>query len=467
LPRAVEHYHEAEAILRSIAVEDVRLGWVYVGLAQVAVWDVRVAEGLAASARALEIADHVHDDALWAQAAIARGGHLMSAGHISEGLRLMHRGWRVADRLNDPGAFFAAFLGSAFAHWIVDPREVSVWCDRELTRPRIAQAPGPYRRLQGRLAAARALAGDMPAARALVSEGAASYDSWEVLFWQGDWETCAALASHRISASRRGGERAFALEATFDLARVRAVEGRLTAAKALLDEALAVAVDGGEQTYAVAVRALLARVCAESGSVNEARRHVEEARRGVSNGDDWRGLAGQLELAEAEAELDKGTKLAPAAERLSAVEDRILRAIETFRRHAYPWGEAEASLVWARLLRAAAQPTAAERKWREAEELYRQHQAGTAWIARVERYRAALASPTCGLSPRELEVLRLVAAGRTNRQIAEDLVISLHTVARHVSNIFDKTGVSNRAEAATYAHRQGVVSADESGRIAS
>ena len=106
---------------------------------------------------------------------------------------------------------------------------------------------------------------------------------------------------------------------------------------------------------------------------------------------------------------------------------------------------------------------AADRTWRAAEELYRQHDAGAAWLARVERYRAALAPPSGGLSQRELEVLRLIAAGRTNRQIAEELVISLYTVARHVSNIFDKTGVSNRAEAVTFAHNQGVVAGQRQG----
>ena len=60
------------------------------------------------------------------------------------------------------------------------------------------------------------------------------------------------------------------------------------------------------------------------------------------------------------------------------------------------------------------------------------------------------------LSLREIEVLRLIAAGKTNQQIAEALVISLNTVARHVSHIFEKTGVANRTEAANYAHHQGL-----------
>jgi DNA-binding CsgD family transcriptional regulator len=71
---------------------------------------------------------------------------------------------------------------------------------------------------------------------------------------------------------------------------------------------------------------------------------------------------------------------------------------------------------------------------------------------------AAPAAPTwpAGLTGREVEVLRLIAAGHSNRAIAEALFISPNTVLRHVSNIFAKIGVANRAEAAAYATRQGL-----------
>jgi DNA-binding NarL/FixJ family response regulator len=62
-----------------------------------------------------------------------------------------------------------------------------------------------------------------------------------------------------------------------------------------------------------------------------------------------------------------------------------------------------------------------------------------------------------GLTPRELEVLRLVAAGNTNRAIANALVISDKTVARHVSNIFVKLGVPSRSAATAFAYQHGLV----------
>jgi DNA-binding CsgD family transcriptional regulator len=62
-----------------------------------------------------------------------------------------------------------------------------------------------------------------------------------------------------------------------------------------------------------------------------------------------------------------------------------------------------------------------------------------------------------GLSPRELEVLRLVATGRTNAAIAAALVLSEKTVARHVSNIFAKLGLTSRSAATAYAYEHGLV----------
>ena len=61
------------------------------------------------------------------------------------------------------------------------------------------------------------------------------------------------------------------------------------------------------------------------------------------------------------------------------------------------------------------------------------------------------------LTPRELQVLRLVAAGKTNRAIAAELVLSERTVDRHVSNIFTKLGMSSRAAATAYAYKHQLV----------
>jgi DNA-binding CsgD family transcriptional regulator len=64
---------------------------------------------------------------------------------------------------------------------------------------------------------------------------------------------------------------------------------------------------------------------------------------------------------------------------------------------------------------------------------------------------SARASNPGGLTDREVEVLRLLARGDTNRLIGDELYISPKTVGRHVENIYAKIGVSTRAGAALYA----------------
>ena len=61
-----------------------------------------------------------------------------------------------------------------------------------------------------------------------------------------------------------------------------------------------------------------------------------------------------------------------------------------------------------------------------------------------------------GLSPRELQILRLVSQGLSNREIGRELTVSEHTAANHVRSILRKTGSANRTEAAAYAHRRGL-----------
>ena len=86
-----------------------------------------------------------------------------------------------------------------------------------------------------------------------------------------------------------------------------------------------------------------------------------------------------------------------------------------------------------------------------------QHFGVEADVVRAQRQerKSRVVHPT-GLSEREVEVLRLLAAGKSNQQIADDLFISLNTVSHHLRNIFVKTGAVNRTEAASFAHQHGL-----------
>lgn len=77
-------------------------------------------------------------------------------------------------------------------------------------------------------------------------------------------------------------------------------------------------------------------------------------------------------------------------------------------------------------------------------------------LERLQQMRTAI-RPGSPLSPREAEVLALVANGKSNAAIAADLVISEKTVARHMSNIFSKLAVSSRCEATAWAYRHGMM----------
>lgn len=86
-------------------------------------------------------------------------------------------------------------------------------------------------------------------------------------------------------------------------------------------------------------------------------------------------------------------------------------------------------------------------------------------LARAGAMAARLAEQTtamertapAGLSPREIEVLRLVAAGRSNREIAEALFLSARTVERHITNLYAKIGVHGRSEAIAFAHEHDLI----------
>ena len=80
-------------------------------------------------------------------------------------------------------------------------------------------------------------------------------------------------------------------------------------------------------------------------------------------------------------------------------------------------------------------------------------------LAATERLGRELVSESSGgaLTPREIEVLRLVASGKTNKRIADALDISEKTVARHLSNIFVKLDLPSRAAATAYAFQHQLV----------
>jgi DNA-binding CsgD family transcriptional regulator/tetratricopeptide (TPR) repeat protein len=143
--------------------------------------------------------------------------------------------------------------------------------------------------------------------------------------------------------------------------------------------------------------------------------------------------------------------LAASAGEWQAARPAFEDAVDLYARAGGRWEGAHARRNLARALRALGHDGAAEREARAADETLRMLGAGA--IAPD-----AAAAPA-GLTGRELEVLRLIARGRSNAEIAAELVLSVRTVERHIANIYDKIGASGRAAraaAASYALAAGV-----------
>jgi len=139
-------------------------------------------------------------------------------------------------------------------------------------------------------------------------------------------------------------------------------------------------------------------------------------------------------------------------------------AVDHFTRCGLPFEAAHARLDLARALASSGRATAAREEAEAARATFGRLGAGhglelaARLLAGLDEASAKgrhLRSET-GLSARELEVLRLIAEGLTNSEIATRLVISEHTVHRHVTNILRKLGVSSRVAATAYAHRHGL-----------
>ena len=123
-----------------------------------------------------------------------------------------------------------------------------------------------------------------------------------------------------------------------------------------------------------------------------------------------------------------------------------------------PYESARVRVLLARAQRALGDADGAEMDLDVARRIFEELGA-TPDVARVDALRESSTAPDDGrLTDREIEVLRLVATGKTNRAIAHALRISEKTVARHVSNIFTKLGISSRAAATAYAYQHDLVS---------
>jgi DNA-binding CsgD family transcriptional regulator len=142
----------------------------------------------------------------------------------------------------------------------------------------------------------------------------------------------------------------------------------------------------------------------------------------------------------------------------------LQHALDAWQRLGAPFEAAEVRVLLAAACRQLDDRDRAELECGAARVVFESLGAGPA-LARIDDLLAGLAeSRSVGerirhgvVTARELDVLRLVAAGRTNRDIADELAISVKTVERHLGNVFTKLGVANRAAATAHAYARGLL----------
>jgi len=410
-----------------------------------------LAAAVATAAAAAEVGQRFGDADLFALAVQGQGYLLIKDGRIKEGLGLLDEAMvavttgelsPIPTGLVYCGVILACQevyeLGrarewtAALTRWCADQPDLVAFTGRCLVhRAEIMQLDGAWSEAleEARRAGVRFVETRNSAA------GLAHYRQGEVLRLQGEFE--AAEEAYR-EASRSGWE------PQPGLAQLRLAQGRADAAAAAILRAT------GEITEPLKRAGLLA-ACVEImlavGEGEKARSTCRELTE-IAGAYESVMLAAMVEQAQGAVDLAGGDARSALVSLRSAL--RRWHDLEA------PYEAARARVLVGLACRALGDEDTAAMELEDARVAFAELGAGPD-LARVDSLAHPAASAAHGLSPRELEVLRLVATGKSNREIAGTLVISEHTVARHVQNIFAKLQVSSRAAAGAFAFEHGLV----------
>jgi ATP/maltotriose-dependent transcriptional regulator MalT len=433
-------------------------GWLAIREAEIAFVlenDVAAARRLARRARA--IGRSLGDGDLELSALALEGMALASEGKVAEGTRLLDEASAaaVAGEMSELWA-----VGRACCYLITacervrDFERASQWSERMLEFAKRWRIPHLFAVCRAHYAAV------------LVSRG--TWAEAEVEF----------EAAMRDLAGNRPG---MGFEAVVRLAELRRRQGRLEEATALFREVefhpyaqlglAAVALDGGDAALAAE---LAKRFLRQLSSENRLQRVAGLellvcALVALSECEQARTELGELQELVAQVGTEPLRAFALAAEGAVAAGEgdpetarlRYEDAVDLFQRLGSPFETARARIELARVLAALGRQEEASQQARTAyEAMYamraeREAEGAAALLRELDGAQAGGTATV--LTPREVEVLRLVAQGLSNPAIAERLVLSEHTVHRHLANILRKLGLSSRAAAAAWGARHGLV----------
>jgi DNA-binding CsgD family transcriptional regulator len=408
-------------------------------------------------------------------------GHVLvyHAGEITRGLELLQRSCDEARKRGDPLVFSESATDLSIEYTFLRDADAGLrWAEQAVAA---AQQTGSFRHEVGSVWAAglasivsgnsQGAISSLEAAQRAAKRG--GVDVGEVLaagqlriapgwvhLMLGAWDQAEAELLHLLEYSKQiRNDTVRLLWAAPTLGWLYSEQGNLGGAKPYLSEAVAFAHASGDYPPELWARALSAQVACRSGELEEAETHLRRAREILSTGDGWCGLAAEVYLAEA--------LLAAARQDWVQGEASFQRTVQVNRQYHLPYYEARSLLEWGQMYLTRHGAGDRERGMQlldQALAIFRRIQSEKMAERVLNLREQAEARPARapaypdGLTQREVEVLRLIALGKSNQDVADELVISLRTVAHHVTSILNKTSAANRTEAAAYATRHGLVS---------
>lgn len=405
----------------------------------------------AAAGSALAIGERFGERDLVALARTLQGQARLYAGRVPEGLALFDEAM-VAATSEDLGPIVTGLIycsvidGCRRVYALERAREwtavLAAWCDVQpqlvtftgtclVHRAEILQLRGEWPRAieEARRASERLAVGFDPAAAA-----EAHYQEGEVHRLRGEFEE--AEEAYR-RASRCGGE------PQPGLALLRLAQGRGGAAASAIRRVLEGTTGRLKRTRFLPAHVEILLAVGDLEGARASSRELDETASGLES-EVLRAMAARARGAVRLAEGDARGALDPLRE-----------AFSVWRRVGAPYLAARLRVLVSLACRALGDEEGAELEIEAARAVFRELGAAPD-LARLGALEGGPA-PAHELSARELQVLRLVAAGRTNKAIARELFVSERTVDRHVSNIFSKLGVSSRAAATARAYERRLI----------
>jgi DNA-binding CsgD family transcriptional regulator len=401
------------------------------------------------ASRIVDIARRCHDADLLALGLLCQGEAAVALGDTATGMRLLDDAM-VSVTTDEVSPIPAGIVYCGVIEACVDAFDLrraaewtealTDWCEQQpdlvpfrgqclVHRSQVLQAHGAWLEAMTAAEEAERRLAEHPAL------GAALYQLGEMHRLRG--ELAAAERAYR-AASRHGRDPAPGFEL------LRLAQGHVAAAVASIRRV--VEETRGLRTHP-AMLAAAVEVLLDAGDVAAARRASDRLGRSTEGQ-----VAPHLQ---AVAAYCSGAVLLAEGDPMGALVE-LRRAGAAWRELEMPYDAARASVQIARACRALSDHDAADWQLETALETFELLGARTE-LARAGRLAQSVGVGPRALTERQCDVLRAVATGRSNREVAADLGISEHTVARHLQNIFMKLDLPSRAAATAYAHEHGLV----------